>query len=49
MRKQVLGGAERGVVNSACRQQGLLHIYQQTCGWRRCGACVVGPSARAEQ
>jgi hypothetical protein len=45
MRTQVLGGADRATTGTACRQQGLLHIYATTCGWRRCGACAVGPSA----
>ncbi|HZU04727.1 MAG TPA: DUF2851 family protein [Chloroflexota bacterium] len=45
MRRQVLGGASRAVIATACRQQGLLHIYQQTCGWRRCEGCVIGPPA----
>lgn len=43
MRRQVMGGEDRSLVSTACRQQGLLHVYAQTCGWRRCGACVVGP------
>ena len=46
MRRQVLGSAARGVANTACRQQGLLHIYAQTCDWRRCGECAVGPATR---
>jgi hypothetical protein len=36
---------ERGVVNSACRQQGLLHIYKTRCSQGECGAC---PLASAE-
>jgi hypothetical protein len=43
MRRQLLGGADRATTGTACRQQGLLHVYEQTCGWRRCTACVVGP------
>src|SRR5581483_4146747 len=43
MRRQVLGGADRAATGTACRQQGLLHVYATTCGWRRCGACAVGP------
>jgi hypothetical protein len=42
-------GIHRATANSACRQQGLLHIYQQTCSWRRCGACLVGPGGLAGQ
>ncbi len=47
MRRQVLGSAARGVASTACRQQGLLHIFAQTCDWRRCDACPVGPAAGA--
>lgn len=36
---------ERGAVNSACRQQGLLHIYKTRCSQGECGAC---PLASAE-
>jgi len=43
MRRQVLGGADRAVTGTACRQQGLLHVYERTCSWRRCEVCVVGP------
>jgi hypothetical protein len=45
MRRQILGSPQRGIVNTACRQQGLLHIYAQTCDWRRCADCLVGPRA----
>src|SRR5207302_6814267 len=30
MRRQVLGGADRASTGTACRQQGLLHIYATT-------------------
>jgi hypothetical protein len=49
MRQQVLGGADRAATATACRQQGLLHVYQHTCSWRRCGACVVGPATPTEE
>jgi hypothetical protein len=49
MRQQVLGGADRAATATACRQQGLLHVYTHTCGWRRCGECVVGPTATTGQ
>lgn len=32
---------ERGAVNSACRQQGLLHIYKTRCSQGECGACPL--------
>jgi hypothetical protein len=48
MRQQILGAAAgRDILRTACRQQGLLHIHAQTCGWRRCAACVVGPRPAA--
>jgi hypothetical protein len=43
MRRQVFGSDDRRLTATACRQQGLLHIYGRTCAWRRCGACAVGP------
>jgi hypothetical protein len=49
MRRQVLGGADRATTGTACRQQGLLHVYATTCGWRRCGACAVGPGSQPEE
>jgi Protein of unknown function (DUF2851) len=45
MRRQILGSPQRGIASTACRQQGLLHIYAQTCDWRKCADCVVGPGA----
>jgi len=44
MRRQVLGRDDRALLATACRQQGLLHIYAQTCEGRRCAACLVRPS-----
>jgi len=32
---------ERGAVNSACRQQGLLHIYKTRCAQGECGDCPL--------
>ncbi|MBX5491558.1 MAG: DUF2851 family protein [Chloroflexi bacterium] len=43
MRRQVLGRDDRALLATACRQQGLLHIYAQTCAWRRCSVCLVRP------
>lgn len=43
MRQQVLGRDDRRLTRTACLQQGLLHIYAQTCDARRCGECVVAP------
>jgi hypothetical protein len=36
--------AGRGVVNSARRQQGLLHLFQAYCSQGRCGGCLVRAS-----
>lgn len=44
MRQQVLGRDDRALFTTACRQQGLLHIYAQTCAGRRCAACLLGPA-----
>jgi hypothetical protein len=32
------------LVNSACRQQGLIHLYQEYCIKGKCGACVLSPA-----
>ena len=33
---------------SATNFASMLHIYAQTCDWRRCADCVVGPGALKE-
>jgi hypothetical protein len=43
MAEQILGGSVASVVTSACRQQGLLHIYRTSCDARDCASCLAGP------
>jgi hypothetical protein len=40
MRQQL--GITRGLVNTARRQQGLIHIYQSFCLEGKCGQCLLG-------
>jgi hypothetical protein len=35
-------GLDRKTVNSACRQQGLIHIYRTLCSRGKCGECPLG-------
>jgi hypothetical protein len=35
-------GLKPGTVNSACRQQGLMHIYQTLCTQGQCEKCDLG-------
>jgi hypothetical protein len=42
MAEQILGAAAATVPGSACRQQGLLHIYRTTCDARDCASCPAG-------
>jgi hypothetical protein len=35
-------GASSSIVNSACRQQGLIHIYRQYCRFQACQECPLG-------
>ncbi len=35
---------ERGLLNGARRQQGLMHLYRRYCGERRCAGCPVASS-----
>ena len=42
MSKQLFGGTRYGVVNSARRQQGLIHLYKSFCLERNCPQCPLG-------
>jgi hypothetical protein len=42
MARQIIGAAARGVLTTACRQQGLIHIYRGWCDARACAACPAG-------
>jgi hypothetical protein len=46
MRRQL--GLEPGVVDTAQRQQGLLHIFKKHCSQGRCVECPLGVKAKAE-
>jgi hypothetical protein len=43
MARQIIGTAARGIVRTACLQQGLIHIYRGWCDQRDCAACPAGP------
>jgi hypothetical protein len=45
MLEQVAGGMARGLPLSACRQQGLLHLYREWCAERWCARCPAGVNA----
>ncbi|MSQ23638.1 MAG: DUF2851 family protein [Chloroflexi bacterium] len=45
MSRQVLGDADPRLVDSACRQQGLIELYQGWCDFRACASCPAGPLA----
>jgi hypothetical protein len=50
MERQLVGPDARRAVNSACRQQGLHHLFARWCDARDCEACIAGerfPSAVA--
>lgn len=42
MSKQLFAGTRYGVVNSARRQQGLIHLYKSFCLERKCLQCPLG-------
>lgn len=42
MSKQLFGGTRYGMVNSARRQQGLIHLYRSFCLERKCPQCPLG-------
>jgi len=42
MRRQLFGGGGVGVVNSAQRQQGLIHLYRNFCLEGKCYGCPLG-------
>ncbi len=42
MAVQIVGAPRPREARSACRQQGLLHLYRRYCEARRCGECPVG-------
>ncbi len=46
MAVQTMGAPHPRVARSACRQQGLLHIYWTCCEARRCGECPVQIASR---
>lgn len=46
MARQIIGVAGRSVVTTACRQQGLIHIYRGWCDARDCAACPAGGGRR---
>jgi hypothetical protein len=39
-------GLDRKTANSACRQQGLIHIYRTLCSRGKCGECQLGHKGR---
>lgn len=43
MSQQVVGAHPGGALASACRQQGLIHLYRHWCDRRDCDACPAGP------
>lgn len=49
MARQLIGGVATGVVTSAGRQQGLIHIYQNWCDARVCAACPAGSAGRTAE
>jgi hypothetical protein len=42
MSEQLAGEKASSIVNSAQRQQGLLHLYNAFCVGRKCGECPLG-------
>ena len=46
MLREILGTGYRRLVATACREQGLLHIYRQWCRDKRCGECAVGTTGQ---
>jgi hypothetical protein len=46
MARQIVGAAAKGVVTTARRQQGLIHVYRGWCDIRDCAACPAGPSGQ---
>ena len=42
MEQQIFGQCYRRLVNSAQRQQGLIHLYRTFCIERKCAQCQVG-------
>lgn len=50
MASELLGKrkGERGLLNSARRQQGLMHLYRRYCGERRCEDCPVAAALRSD-
>jgi len=42
MERQLLGPEARAAVTTACRQQGLHHLFARWCDARDCAACVAG-------
>jgi hypothetical protein len=42
MERRLLGPGGPAAVSTACRQQGLHHVFAQSCEARDCAACVAG-------
>ncbi len=42
MERQLLGLNARSVITTACRQQGLHHLFSRWCDARDCGGCLAG-------
>ena len=42
MADQILGAQAGAVLTTACRQQGLIHIYRTSCDARDCATCLAG-------
>jgi hypothetical protein len=48
MAEQILGADAHIALTTACRQQGLIHIYRTSCDARDCAACAARPSVYGE-